>query len=52
MRELLTNLREDIDLLTCNRQPSPEEMKIVNDISAVIALLKEMEDDARPCKDN
>ena len=52
MRELLANLREDIDLLTCNRQPSPEEMKIVNDISAVIAFLKEMEEDARPSEDN
>lgn len=38
--EILANLREDIDLLTHDRQPTAEEMKIVNDISAVIAMME------------
>lgn len=39
--DILANLREDIDLLTHDRQPTAEEMKIVNDISAAIAMLEE-----------
>lgn len=38
--EILANLREDIDLLTYDRQPTAEEMKIVNDISTVIAMME------------
>jgi len=37
--KLIANLREDIDLLTKDREPTPEEMKIVNDITTAITLL-------------
>jgi len=40
---VIANLREDIDLLTHDRQPTAEELRIVNDLSAAIALLDQEE---------
>lgn len=38
---VIANIREDIDLLTHDRQPTTEELRIINDLSAAIALMEE-----------
>ena len=40
---VIANIREDIDLLTHDRQPTTDELKIVNDLSAAVVLLEEQE---------
>lgn len=48
--KLLARLQADIELLTHDRQPTAEELKIVNDLSAAVALLSEREAEADyPC---
>ena len=41
MEKVIANILEDIDLLTYDRQPTTDELKIINDLSAAVALLKE-----------
>lgn len=41
--ELRGNLEEDIDLLTYDRYPTTEEMKIAEDIRQAVVYLREQE---------
>lgn len=38
---LINSLQEDIDILSRDKQLTPEELKIINDISAAIVELRE-----------
>jgi len=41
--KVIANILEDIDLLTYDRNPTTDELKIINDLSAALSLLKEQE---------
>ena len=46
-KKLVAELQEDFDLLMDDTEPTAEEIKIANDISVVLALLKEQETEIR-----
>ncbi len=47
---IIENIREDIDLLTHDRQPTTDELRIINDLSAAVVLLKEQEEETEWCE--
>jgi hypothetical protein len=47
---VVANIRKDIDLLTHGRQPTADELRIINDLSAAVVLLKEQEAEVELCE--